>query len=357
VKVARDGTVYVPNYSCTLPTGNQGVAVSTDNGLTWTEHNVPGSGSPKPGLVDPSVAVTLNDVGKPNGQTTNTIYFGYIDSDGTAKIAASGDRGIHWSAPQNVGAPFAIVNSTFPVVIAGDDNRAAFAFLGTTTPGDSSLNANFPGVWHLYIATTYNRGNSWVTIDATPDDPVQVGPVCNAGTTCSTKRNLLDFNGFDVDSEGRGLVGLSDGCINCSNSATSDDSNAAQGLIARQSGGPRLFAAFDPPIEAAPAAPRVVSAVADAGGVLVSWLEPDNGGDPITSYNIYRGTSSGTETLLATVSNSPLNKHTKYLDTTANANTNYFYHVTAVNVVGESAFCEEVSIIQAVGTGDVCTFP
>ena len=155
VKVARDGTVYVPNYSCTLPSGTQGVAVSTDNGITWTENNVPGSASP-PGLVDPSVAVGLNDVGKPAGQTTNTIYFGYIDIDGAPKIATSGDQGAHWSAPQNVGAVFNIANSTFPIVVAGDDNRASFGFVGTTTPGNASTDGTFPGVWHLYIATTYD---------------------------------------------------------------------------------------------------------------------------------------------------------------------------------------------------------
>ena len=145
VKVARDGTVYVPNYSCALASGNQGVAVATDNGITWTENNVPGSGSPKPGLVDPSVAVALNDIGKPAGQTTNTIYFGYIDIDGTPKVTASGDRGAHWLPPQNVGAPFNIVNSTFPVVVAGDDNRAAFGFLGPLRPAIHPLTRTFRG--------------------------------------------------------------------------------------------------------------------------------------------------------------------------------------------------------------------
>jgi hypothetical protein len=161
--------VYVPNYSCTLANANQGVAVSLDNGITWNEFNVPGSGSPKSGLVDPSVGIGLNDVGKPAGQIPNTIYFGYNDSDGTPKIAVSHDRGQHWGMPQNVGAPFNIANSTFPVVVAGDDNRAAFGFLGTTTLGNSSTDPNFPGVWHLYIATTYDGGNSWVTVDATPN--------------------------------------------------------------------------------------------------------------------------------------------------------------------------------------------
>jgi len=35
-----------------------------------------------------------------------------------------------------VGLGFGIQNSQFPEVVAGDDNRAAFAWLGTTTPGD-----------------------------------------------------------------------------------------------------------------------------------------------------------------------------------------------------------------------------
>src|SRR4029077_17385324 len=255
-------------------------------------------------------------------------------------------------------------------VVAGDDNRAAFGFLGTTTAGDSSLDPNFPGVWHLYIATTYDGGNSWTTVDATPFDPVQVGPVCNAGTTCSTKRNLLDFNGFDVDAEGRQLFGFADGCVNCTNSSPSADSNAALGTGARQSGGPRLFAHFDPPAVAAPAAPQLVSALPQSGGagVLVSWLEPDNGGAPITAYKIYRSDNttggSGHEVLIATVSNSPTQTNTKYLDTTAITTptiTDFFYHVTAVNSQGESGFCQEKDILGTSSggftSGSACLAP
>jgi hypothetical protein len=359
VKVARDGTIYVPNYSCSLPSAQQGVAVSTDNGITWNENNVPGSGSPKPGLVDPSVAVGLNDVGKPDGQSTNTIYFGYIQNDGTAHIAVSHDRGATWVNDQNVGAAFGIINSTFPAVVAGDDNRAAFGFLGTTTPGDSSLDPNFPGVWHLYIATTYDGGNTWSTIDATPYDPIQVGPVCNGGTTCPTKRNLLDFNGFDVDAQGRGIFGGSDGCVNCTNTSSSADSNAAQGIVFRQSGGPRLFSAFDPVEPAAPATPQALSAVRqDSTSVLVSWMEPDNSGSPITAYKIYRGTTSGGESFLASVPNSPNDTHTKYLDTSApDDGSSYYYHVTAVNVKGESGFCQELTVTSPPVAQNACAFP
>ena len=138
VKVATDGTVYVPNFSCSLPGAAQGVAMSTDNGITWTENNVPGSGVDGSASVDPSVATAQNAVGRPAGQTTPTIYFGYMDSDNTPKIAVSHNQGATWSTPQAVGVSFGIKNSTFPAVVAGDDNRASFGFLGTTTPGDAN---------------------------------------------------------------------------------------------------------------------------------------------------------------------------------------------------------------------------
>jgi hypothetical protein len=67
VKVAPDdGTVYVPAKSCGE---QQGVAVSENNGLTWTVKHVTGSTS---GTWDPSVAVGAG----------GTVYFAYGDGDG-----------------------------------------------------------------------------------------------------------------------------------------------------------------------------------------------------------------------------------------------------------------------------------
>ena len=367
VKVASDGTVYVPNFSCSVPNvGNQGVAVSTDNGLTWTEENVTGSGSPKStSSVDPQVAVALNNVGRSTNQSTPTIYFAYNDQDGTLKAAASHDRGLTWTTPVDVGAPFGVVNSTFPTVIAGDDNRAAVGFLGTTSGGDGNSDqatcSTFTGVWHMYIATTYDGGLTWTTIDATPNSPVQVGPVCRGGTLCPGYRNLLDFIVADVDSQGRPEFAIAHGCPNCPNVGAPCGSSNALSAIFRESGGPRLFSYFDNQPQAAgtwaPASPQALSASIVTGGVQVSWLEPDNGGSPITSYKIYRGSSSGHETLLATVSNSPTNTQTKYLDTAATGAGPYFYHVTAVNSAGESGFCEELSPTVSTSGGTACAAP
>lgn len=360
VKVAPDGTVYVPNYSCASGGGVQGVEVSTDNGITWTNYTVAGTTGP-PGLIDPSVGVGLNNVGKPAGQSTNTIYLGLINGDGHAMVATSHDRGQHFVNYQDVGASFSIKNSVFPVVVAGDDNRAAFAFLGTTTGGNFN-SPTFAGIWHLYVATTYDGGLTWLTTDATPTDPVQVGAICMNGTTCpAADRNLLDFNDFTVDSEGRGLVGYSDGCLAPTCTATSPHAASAssKATITRQSGGRRLFAAFDPVEPAAPAAPRVDSVTKGGTGIVhLAWAEPDNGGSPLTGYNVYRKVGAGgVYALLSSVTLGCPACKTTYDESTALPNTQYFYKVTAKNVIGEGTNCRDFSVGVVVDNGTPCIAP
>ena len=138
-------------------------------------------------------------------------------------------------------------------MIAGDGDRAAVAFLGTKTGGDAQdplfgQNADqtrYTGAeYHLYIATTYDRGRTWKTVDVTPKDPVQRGRICLAGTTCTgSDRNLLDFMDIQVDRQGRVLVGWSDGCTGrcVSSNLASDNPFDSKGMLTRQSAGQGLF--------------------------------------------------------------------------------------------------------------------
>jgi len=228
VKVAPDGTVYVPNKGCG---GNQAVAVSEDGGLTWSVRKNPASTA---GGSDPSVGIGAN----------GTVYMGYQAADGTARTAVSHDKGRTWSNDQNVGVPFGINNTVFPAVVAGDDDRASFAFIGTPTAGNYQDAANFKGVWHLYVSTTYDGGKSWVTVDTTPSDPVQRGSICTGGTTCGQDRNLLDFMDATVDRTGRVLVGYADGCTGACATGGAENFDA-YATIARQQGGNTLYAAYD----------------------------------------------------------------------------------------------------------------
>jgi hypothetical protein len=239
IRVSPDGTAYVPNKACD---GHQGVAVSTDAGATWTVRTIANS---TPGDTDPSTGVAAD----------NSIYEGYVNGDGKPEIARSTDHGATFGTPVDVGAVFGIQNAVFPEVIAGDGDRAAFAFLGTTTPGDynsqtfgkSADGTTYTGgTWDLYIAITDDGGRSWKTVDATPKDPVQRGSICTTGTTCGSDRNLLDFNDITVDKFGHVLVGYADGCTgSCVNSTlVADNGQTAKATIARQVGGTGLFAAI-----------------------------------------------------------------------------------------------------------------
>ncbi len=86
-----------------------------------------------------------------------------------------------------------------------------------------------------------------------------------------------------------------------------------------------------------PGAPALTSAAGGVSSVSLAWSAPaSNGGASITSYKIYRGTTSGGETLLTAVSNV-----NAYTDTGAVGGTTYYYEVSAVNSVGEGARSNE----------------
>ncbi len=250
VKVAPDGTVYVPNQEChgqfdpgtqAVTGGKNSTAVSVNDGLTWSIQVVPDSTGTL--RSDPSIGIGAN----------NTVYLGYEDggghdSSGPPKIAVSHDRGASWSASVNVGTPFGIVNTSFPEVVAGDDNRVAYAFLGSSVPGDPE-DINYTGVWYLYVAMSYDGGASWAVTNVTPGDPVQRGCLAIAlNDTCTSQhRNLLDFNDVTVDKQGRVLVGYADGCFAACDTSADPAKNTLgrHAVIARQHCGKGLFAAYD----------------------------------------------------------------------------------------------------------------
>ena len=334
IKVGPDGTAYVPNKSCG---GGQGFSVSTDNGLTWTVKTVAGSSG---GEWDPSVGIASD----------GTVYFGYEDGDGHPKVAVSHDQGDTWDYIVDVGVQFGLQNIAFPVVVAGDGDRAAFAFLGTTTPGDlGGDDPNAPAVWHLYVAHTYDGGATWVTANATPGDPVQRGTICSSGTTCGATRNLLDFMDVTADAQGRVLVGYADGCVGgCVNGGP--NSGTALASIARQMSGKGLYADYDLPL-GVPAAP-LVEATQSGGTVHITWSTPDDRGTPITSYHISRRPAGGVFEQIAGVAGN-VNSY----DDTPPAGTAYTYRVKAVNGQGEGPACREVAPVAAPPANLTCSPP
>ena len=92
----------------------------------------------------------------------------------------------------------------------------------------------------------------------------------------------------------------------------------------------------------APAAPTGLTATAGNAQVTLGWTASAGA----TSYNIYRGTATGTETLIKTGVTT-----TSFTDTGLTNGTTYFYKVTAVNAVGESAKSNEASVTPSATGG------
>lgn len=334
IKVGPDGTVYVPDKACggSLPYhegGQASVIVSEDNGLTWAIRSVPGSTS----MVDDDASVGVARNGN--------IYLGWQSADGHPRIAMSTDKGVTWGTIADVGAALGIQNCTFPAVVAGDGDRAAFSFYGTTTAGAYDT-PEFPGVWYLYIATTFDGGQTWTTQNLTPGDPIQRGGICGDGDC----RNQLDFYDMTIDKQGRILIGWDDGCVNgCVQGGP--NSFTAKCVITRQSGGMRMFADKDPVEPAVPEAPGPAGDISN-GVAHVTWSAPDDGGAAISSYKVYRSVNGGSFTLAATVP-------TPGYAESVNGSDVIQYRVTAVNAQGEGAYCHDITL--AAPTATACVVP
>ena len=351
VHVAPDGTVWLPVNQCG---GKQGGALSTDAGTTWQEFIVTGSISQTQGA-DPSIAI----------DSDSTVYYAYVNNEpvaagnppeGHARVKVghrNPDNSVTWTNDFDIGASHGIVNAAEIEAVGGSSGRAAVGFLGTNVAGDYQA-ISFPGKWYAFIATTSDGGQTWTTVNATPNDPVQsMTGVWQQGGN-HQDRNLLDFNEITVDDRGRVLYGYSDGCVTAGCIAgTAPNDFVAFMRVARQSGGKSLFASFDTAEPVAPK-PPCLSGTRDPSASHLTWKAPDNGGSDIANYQILRGTSPGAEALLGQTDK------TTFDDTTADpAVSHYYYVVKAINAVGTGLQSNEVDLTVVVPPPpeNVCALP
>ena len=347
--VAPDGTAWMPVNQCN---GSQGGVFSTTAGMPsvaaptgWTQFTVPNAISQVNGA-DPSIAIDAN----------NTIYYAYVNNEpvttgnppeGHARVAVgtlnTTTGVITWIRNVDLGASHGIVNAALIEAVGGSSGRAAVGFAGTDRPGDYQA-LSFPGKWYAFIATTYDGGVTWTTVNATPNDPVQSMTGIWQQGGGAQDRNLLDFNEITVDNKGRVLYGYSDGCVTTGCIAgTAPNDFTAHMRVARQFGGKPILAAFDPsPAEPVVPKPPCLSGTRDSSASHLTWKAPDNGGADITGYRILRGLTTGGETeLLANTGNIK----TTYNDTTADpSQAHYFYQVQAINAQGIGVQSNEIDL-------------
>ncbi len=96
-----------------------------------------------------------------------------------------------------------------------------------------------------------------------------------------------------------------------------------------------------------PSEPQNLQATAGDRRITLTWEPPAfDGGSPVASYVVYRGTSSGEEAYLVTLGNV-----LTYVDTGLTNGQTYFYQVSAVNGVGEGPKSDEANATPATVPG------
>jgi len=128
-------------------------------------------------------------------------------------------------------------------------------------------------------------------------------------------------------------------------------------LTVTDSSSPAQTASSSVPISATPIAgtppgpPTGLTGSPGNGQVSLSWTPPaNNGGVEISGYRVYRGTTSGGETLVTTGGCGGLGAVTSCTDTGLTNGQKYFYEVSAVNALGEGSKSSEATATPTSGS-------
>jgi predicted phage tail protein len=170
-------------------------------------------------------------------------------------------------------------------------------------------------------------------------------PAGNGGAAVSSYNVLRSTSAGAESSLSTGVLGTG-----YTDSSVSNGSTYYYEVVAVNSVGPGAVSneASATPTAAptAPSAPQNLVAVAGNGSVALSWSAPaSNGGAAVSSYNLLRSTSAGTESLL---SGGVLG--TSYTDSGVSNGSTYYYKVVAVNSVGPGVASNEASATPRVAT-------
>ncbi len=165
--------------------GGVGIAYSTDQGLTWTESNVPGTGSTGSAFdtewnFDPIHVDSLGNV---------YVTWGEMNPGGVSiKLATSKDHGVTWSRPFTVSTNTG--TNVFPAMDVVKPGVVDVSYYGTPTSGDPNhVNAT----WSLYFAQVSNALAAPRTTPVVAVPSIHTGCIQAGGTADCPDRSLLDF--------------------------------------------------------------------------------------------------------------------------------------------------------------------
>jgi hypothetical protein len=255
LRADKDGRVYLPTARCfATGTGYPVVAISDNDGITWTTHPIARDDADLADDHDVDVAID------PQGH----LYASW-NSKGRILLASSSDGGATWTAPVNITAP-GVTGTTFNAIGALADGRVAVAYLGTTIPGgyDGKTDPTgglvgdvtgepdppewAPAVWNGYLTIVDQADTAhphMLSLTGNPaDDPLARG-LCGR----SRCHGMNDFIDLTVDGDGRPWASFVDVCTKACVTDPSVHYDTAEGVALTLLKGPgRDLASSLPPL-------------------------------------------------------------------------------------------------------------
>jgi len=179
--------------------GGVGVARSEDQGLTWTQTPIPGTGSTGSAFdtewnFQPVKIDSLGNV---------YVTWGEVKKGGSVAIrfSASKDHGAAWTKPVTVSTTTA--SNVFPTMDIVAPGQVDIAYYGTKSSGDP--NSLTKATWSLYLAKSVNALSKAPSFSAkTAVAGMHTGPIESSNGT--SDRSLLDFFQVAVDPAGKANI-------------------------------------------------------------------------------------------------------------------------------------------------------
>src|SRR2546428_3325657 len=279
---------------------------------------------------------------------TNKIYVGDLNFtvlviDGlnnsiVAKIPVYSDPADIFVNPVTNKIYVAILHSAVVDVLDGSTNTMVNTIGVGVHPENVAVNSVTNRIFVGTAGTAYENPNLYV-IDGSTNNVITIIPKLGSPTEMALNQNTnkvyvpYNYTISVINGSTNSVIGtVSDG----SDSISASANIATNKIYVVNQRGNSVSVIDGFPV---PSAPQNLQATGGNAQVVLSWSAPSNsGGSAITNYKVYRGTSSGSETLLATTGNV-----LSYTDNTAINGQVYFYKVSAVNSYGESALSNEAS--------------
>jgi len=276
----------------------------------------------------------------------------------TSLTATPGNAQVSLSWPSSSGATsYSIYRGTS----SGGESTTAIASVTTTTYVNTGLTN---GTLYYYKVTAVNStGASGYSPEAsaTPQvsaPPPPTGLSATAGSAQITlgwtaSSGATSYNVYrGTSAGGESTTAIATGVTSTSylNTGLANGTTYYYKVTAVNAGGASGYSneASGTPAAAAPPAPTSLTAAAGNTVVTLAWTASSGA----TSYNVYRGTSSGGEstTAIATGLIAP-----NYGDAGISNGTTYYYKVAAVNSGGTSGYSNEASATPSSGAGGALT--